>query len=477
MNEDFKDIFSSNDGNVLATSGKKKVSVKIIALITVLVLLLTVGAFAVGMVYEKNRGIDGDMPLMIEAYELIKKYYYEDISWETFQEIATSAFAGSLDNFSGVVSASNYEPTSGAIGLHVSSTVYNEHVVTFAVPNLPAYSATAIKRYSESMELDETFDPSQEIVHVREGDKIYAVGVEKYNQETGELKYETYRVENASLSYFSQVMNEYSDKDELIYIVKKYIGDGKYADGYYAFKIRRSTFDEVEKYAYYYSYTDEVGIIKLTEFYRDGDLDFFRCINQFREEGKKKLILDLRDNGGGELTSLQYIAQFLLNNKNNDSLPIMNLIYNSGYGKMKSDIECTSATNDLVVGLPSAYPLSNLIEGFEVVVLTNGNTASASEGLIGALQYYNNTQIVGTTTYGKGVAQIALPLSSGDYLYVTNGRYYVPTADANGNLVWERTIHGIGFSPLQENEVTERICDYYSGIDKCVARAMQILGY
>ncbi|MDE6189588.1 MAG: hypothetical protein K2G37_04820 [Clostridia bacterium] len=107
MSDNLKDIFSNGqsngDTNNTVTYGKKKLSVKLIALITVLVLLLTVGAFVVGMVYESSKGINSDMPLMIEAYELIKKYYYEDISWETFQEIAAAAFAGSLDKFSGVV--------------------------------------------------------------------------------------------------------------------------------------------------------------------------------------------------------------------------------------------------------------------------------------------------------------------------------------------------------------------------------------
>ncbi|MDE6189031.1 MAG: S41 family peptidase, partial [Clostridia bacterium] len=414
-------------------------------------------------------------PLMIEAYELIKKYYYEDISWETFQDIAAAAFAGSLDKFSGIVGGESSAVSSGAIGLHVSSTIYNEHVVTFAVPNMPAYSATAIKRfdtYDENLYDDDGVALLND-VYVREGDKIFAVGVEGYTQ-SGEKVYSTVKVESANLTFFSQIMSLFVDYDELVYMVNKYVGDGEYEDGYYAFKIRRSTYEESEKYAYYYSITDDVGLIRLTQFYRDGDFDFASCIVDFISEGKKKLILDLRDNGGGELTSLQYIAQFLLNNPESKQLPIMNLIYNSGYGNMKSAIEYSSNTNPTVVNLPIASPLANRIEGFEIVVLTNENTASASEGLIGALQYYNDVKIVGTTTYGKGVAQISIPLSTGDYLYVTNGRYYVPTADSNGNLVWERTIHEIGFTPLKENIVEDRIADY--AIDKCVARALELFG-
>ena len=119
--------------------------------------------------------------------------------------------------------------------------------------------------------------------------------------------------------------------------------------------------------------------------------------------------------------------------------------------------------------------MSKRIKDFDIVVLTNDGTASASEGLIGALQYYNGTQIVGTTTYGKGVAQRVFTLSNGQSLYVTNGRYFIPTKSANGNLEWTVTIHERGFTPLDENIVEDRIADY--SMDKCVQRAMQIFGY
>ncbi|MDE6361515.1 MAG: hypothetical protein K2L53_00900, partial [Clostridia bacterium] len=122
-----------------------------------------------------------------------------------------------------------------------------------------------------------------------------------------------------------------------------------------------------------------------------------------------------------------------------------------------------------------AYPIANVVEGFEVVVLCNGGSASASEALIGALQYYNNAKIVGTQTYGKGVAQKVFMLSTGDYLYVTNGTYYVPTADESGKMVWEKCIHGEGFTPSEENIVTDRLVAYSK--DACTKRAMEILGY
>ncbi len=474
---DLSDIFSEEKKSVIAEKKNGSKKIKIIAIVTVVVLLLSVVAFVAGVAVGKSSGIADDMPLMIEVYELIKKYYYKDISWETFQEMAAAGFAGSLDIFSGIVSEGGGEITSGSIGIQVASSLYNEQVITFVAPNMPAYGAVALSKYDEDFNLDRAFNYQSGGVRVREGDKIVRVGY-KFLDEDGQYKYRTERVENTGAAYFRQVLNEFSDIDELVYIIKKYDGNGGYEQGYYAFEITK-TMEERAKLAYYYPYTQDVGIIRMMEFSAEADADFADCVSQFIRDGKKKLILDLRDNGGGNLLSLEYVAQYLLDNPTASELPIMNLISNVGYGKEESNIVTSSNSNPLAqqegISLPIAFPISKLVDGFEVVVLTNGHTASASEGLIGALQYYNDTQIVGSKTYGKGVAQITIELSNGQLLYVTNGRYFVPTQGANGKLEWTKTIHENGFDPLEENVVVDRICDY--AMDKCVARAMQVLGY
>ncbi|MDE5548698.1 MAG: S41 family peptidase [Clostridia bacterium] len=466
MDDKLKDIFADEPTTTVAIVGdKKKTSIKIIAIITAVVIVLSVCAFVGGIVVGRNTGIGGDMPLMVEVYELIKKYYYKDISWESFQEMAAAYFAGSLDAFSGIVSSGDSSVVSSSVGIQITSSIYNEKIISFVAPDMPAYSAKAVKKYDENNNPDLTFNPDVDEVRMREGDKIIAVG--KKGDETPIV------VESMDSTYFREVLNSFAYENEMLYIVKKYDGNGGYLEGSCAFEITK-TF-EAMKGAYYYPYSGDVGIIKYTQFNRDTDADFVDCIEQFVREGKKKLILDLRDNGGGELTSLQYVAQYLLNNPNNEQLPIMNLISNVGYGKEESAIITSYAENYFDEHLQDAYPLSKKIKDFDIVVLTNGNTASASEGLIGALQYYNGTQIVGTKTYGKGVAQRTFDLSNGDTLYVTNGRYFIPTKDENNLLEWTVTIHETGFTPLPENEIDDRIADY--SMDKCVQRAMQIFGY
>ncbi len=470
-NMDLKKIFEQEDfNNPNVVAPKKKLSVKIIALITLICVILVGASFAVGAVVGANTGMKNDMPLMQEAYEIIKKYYYKDISWDEFQQIAASAFAGSLDNFSGIVKIDGGEESSGSYGISVSSTVYNEHIVTFVEPDSSAWNSSAYYRFKEDLSVDDSFDPKATNVFIEEGDKIYGFIVQE-ETEDGKTKEYIYRVDNASVQYMRQIVSEH---DEVMFIVKKYIGNNEYSDGYYGFLMTKQL--PSDRTAYYYKYTDEVGIIKVLEFSENTTIDFAECVNTFINNGNKKLILDLRNNGGGNSTTLEYMAQFLLNNPKDEALPLIKLVSNAGNGKQESNLVYSSKEDYANSNNPyTAFPIANRVSGFEIVVLCNSGSASASEALIGALQYYNNAQIVGTQTYGKGVAQKVFVLSTGDYLYVTNGTYYVPTADASGKMVWEKCIHGEGFTPTAENTVADRLVSYSQ--DACTKRAMEILGY
>ena len=94
-------------------------------------------------------------------------------------------------------------------------------------------------------------------------------------------------------------------------------------------------------------------------------------------------------------------------------------------------------------------------------VLTNENTASASEIFVGAVQYYEKATIVGTTTFGKGIVQVILPLSDGSGMKITVSNYYTP-ADV--------CIHGIGIEPDVEVEY-----DYNTEEDEQLDKALEVL--
>ncbi len=169
---------------------------------------------------------------------------------------------------------------------------------------------------------------------------------------------------------------------------------------------------------------DGIAYIQLTQF---GDLttaELKEALASLLPEKPKGLILDLRNNGGGYVdTCVQVASEFLPK----DSLV---LIEREGDGS-----ETNYKTRK--TGLAQDIPL---------VVLGNEGTASASEILIGALQYYQRAIFVGTKTFGKGSMQISEEISNGGAVNVTIARWLTPAGDL---------IHQIGINP----DVTVEISD------------------
>ena len=83
-----------------------------------------------------------------------------------------------------------------------------------------------------------------------------------------------------------------------------------------------------------------------------------------------------------------------------------------------------------------------------MVVLINGNSASASEIFAGAIQDYNKGTIVGTTSFGKGIVQSIIPLYDGTAIKVTVSKYYTPKG---------KNIHGVGITPDVKVELKDEL--------------------
>lgn len=169
---------------------------------------------------------------------------------------------------------------------------------------------------------------------------------------------------------------------------------------------------------------DKVGYIALSNFDLNVSKDFTSKLQDLKDKGMKGLIIDLRNNGGGYLNEAVNIAsQFI---PKGDTITYTIDKYNK------------KAVLQSVGGIEEKMP---------VVILTNGNTASASEVVTGALKDYNIAQSVGTTTFGKGIVQLPYELPNKDGgLKVTVSKYYTP----NGN-----NIHKIGIAPDYEVKLTE----------------------
>jgi carboxyl-terminal processing protease len=146
-----------------------------------------------------------------------------------------------------------------------------------------------------------------------------------------------------------------------------------------------------------------VGVVRLSQFSSGAHAEVYAALRKLQKRGAKAFVLDLRDNGGGLVSEAQLIASAFLKDG-----PIV-----TTRGRAVKE-QTLRATGDPVV--PTA-PMS---------VLVNGDTASASEIVTGALQDRDRAKVVGTETFGKGVFQEVLELSNGGALDITAGQYFTP---------------------------------------------------
>lgn len=168
---------------------------------------------------------------------------------------------------------------------------------------------------------------------------------------------------------------------------------------------------------------DGIGYISVLEFDQITDSQFKAQIEALQEQGMEKLIVDLRDNPGGELTTVVSMVDYVIE----DGGRILTVA--DKYGKE----EIYQAEDGHRLDLP-------------IVVLVNENSASASEVFTGALKDYGAALIVGTKTFGKGIVQTLLPLSDGSAVKLTTNHYYTPEG---------HDIHGKGIEPDVEIELNE----------------------
>lgn len=147
-----------------------------------------------------------------------------------------------------------------------------------------------------------------------------------------------------------------------------------------------------------------IGFIRLNKFSQVTYPEFMKALEGLQKKGLKKLILDLRGNGGGILEEATSIADEFLDG---DKL----ITYTEGTHFPKKEYRCKRP---------------GLFEKGELVVLADEGTASASEILIGALQDWNRATIIGRRSFGKGLVQEQFDLSNGSALRLTIARYYTP---------------------------------------------------
>ena len=158
----------------------------------------------------------------------------------------------------------------------------------------------------------------------------------------------------------------------------------------------------------------KIGYIRISEFDSITVPQFIEAKTALEEQGMKGLILDLRSNPGGLVDSCADIASQML----------------------PKGIIAYSETKD---GKRFEWKSDGKHEiRIPVIILVNGNTASAAEILTGAMKDYDKATVLGTTTYGKGIIQNTYSLGDGTAVEFTVGQYYLPN---------DETIHQQGIDP------------------------------
>jgi len=164
---------------------------------------------------------------------------------------------------------------------------------------------------------------------------------------------------------------------------------------------------------------DNIGYIWLYEFEKIAVDQFDKAYAELEAEGMEGLIVDLRDNPGGDLEAVvDLVDEFV-----SEGVITYTKDKNGGGETFKAD----SDSHDI--------PL---------VLIVNGNSASAAEIMTGSLKVHGKATVVGTTTYGKGIVQSLFGLSDGTAVKITESEYYLPN---------DECIHGKGIEPDIEIEL------------------------
>ena len=174
---------------------------------------------------------------------------------------------------------------------------------------------------------------------------------------------------------------------------------------------------------------DMVGIITITRFDSEtGDLAK-NAARSLIKDGATSVILDLRDNGGGYVSSAVDVAGLWLENKT--------VVTERVGDKIKETLKSGN---------------SAILKDIPTVVLVNGGSASASEIVAGALQDYGVAKLVGTQTFGKGSVQELITLSDGSTLKVTVARWYTPDGNnINEDGITPDNVIELSFDELDQN--------------------------
>lgn len=368
---------------------KKKISLGVSIVLILLAVLLTFQVtFTVMSVKHRQEMTAAYAHLenynkLLEVDALFRSLYVKDFDEDELMDgILAGYVMGSGDRFGAYYPAEEFQSYMDSlngdmqgIGVNVIwNAEYGAIEIINVMPNSPA--------------LDAGVEPGDLIVYV--GDEMESV---------------------ADLGYYGALAKLQGKADTLAVFT---VARGKHYEESVSFSILRGYVTEQTVMHHVYALDSTVGVVKITGFDRATPDQFFAAVQTLLDGGCTRLVVDVRNNPGGELQAICSVLDYLL-----PSGPVIRTVDREG--------------NEEVIYRSDAKALD-----VPMAVLVNENTASAGELFCSALQDYKKAVIVGTQTYGKGSMQTIRQLSDGSGLSVTY-RYYCPPYSDNYD--------GVGVTP------------------------------
>lgn len=343
--------------------------------------------------------------------DIIDTYFYEEIDGEALEDgLYYGLLKGLEDPYSEYYSKEEYESMQeGASGIYYGiGAILNQHIESKLVTILHVYANT----------------PAEE-AGIKAGDVILKVGdIESKSMELTKLVQHIKGEEGSSVHL---TINREGESEELEFDVS-----------------RRKI--EVPTVAHW-MLEDNIGLIRIAEFSDITKDQFLSAIDDLEQQGMTAMVIDLRNNPGGLLSSVCEILD--------EILPEGTLVYTEDKNGNRKDY---TSKDESRMELP-------------IAVIINENSASAAEIFAGAIKDFEYGTLIGTRSFGKGIVQQVFPLDDGSAVKLTIAKYFTPS----GNY-----IHDVGIMPDVEIEYeylneNKEDTEYEPMYDNQVLKALEII--
>lgn len=359
-------------------------------------ILLTVGGLSVIFLAFNNPSqrffdISKNLEILTSVYNEVNKYYVDDIDPNVIMRKGIDSMLGSLDPYTNYIPEDDIEDFQfistgqyGGIG-SVVGTKNGKVLILMPYKGFPADKA-GLKIGDEIVEVD--------------GENVQG---KKTNEVSKFLK-------GQANTKIELKIKRYGEKELLpITLIRDKI--------------------KVKSVPYYGMINDEVGYFRLTSFTNGASREIKKALEALKSDGAKKIIFDLRDNGGGLLK---------------EAIQISNLFIPKGKEVV--------STRGKVAKWNVTYNTesSSFDENIPIAILVNGRSASASEIVSGVIQDYDRGILVGRQTYGKGLVQATFDIAHRSKVKVTTAKYYIPSG---------RCIQAIDYSKRSADGKAQKVPD------------------